>query len=53
MPLTSAYPGPLSVLVMDNAPIHHGDEILILADCFGEYLLYTSTICVPMKLFYC
>ena len=34
MPLTSAYPGPLSVLIMDNAHIHHGDKILVLADCF-------------------
>ena len=24
MPLTSAYPGPLSMLIMDNARIHHG-----------------------------
>jgi hypothetical protein len=37
MPLCSAYPGPLSVLVMDNARIHHGDEILELADRFGEF----------------
>jgi transposase len=35
MPLCSPYPGPLSVLVMDNATIHHGDEILELADRFG------------------
>ena len=27
---------PLSVLVMDNACIHHGDEILELADQFGK-----------------
>ena len=38
MPLCSAYPGPLSVLVMDNARIHHGDEILELADRFGEFI---------------
>jgi hypothetical protein len=37
MPLCSAYPGPLSVLVMDNAHIHHGDGILELADRFGEF----------------
>ena len=37
MPLCSAYPGPLSVLIMDNARIHHGDEILELADRFGEF----------------
>ena len=41
MLLMTPYPGPLSVLVMDNAHIHHGDEILELADCFSiriEYL---------------
>lgn len=36
MPLCTAYPGPLSVLVMDNARIHHGEEILELADRFGN-----------------
>jgi len=36
MPLTSAYPGPLSVLIMDNAHIHHSNEILVLADCFSQ-----------------
>lgn len=36
MPLTSPYPGPLSVLIMDNARIHHSNEILELADRFGE-----------------
>jgi transposase len=35
MPICTAYPGPLSVLVMDNAKIHHGDAILELADRFG------------------
>ena len=41
MPLCTAYPGPLSVLVMDNARIHHGDEILELADRFGEVSLWS------------
>lgn len=36
MPICSAYPGPLSVLVMDNAKIHHGNDILELADRFGK-----------------
>ena len=45
MPITSAYPGPLSVLIMDNARIHHGDEILVLADRFGEYQSVSSNIC--------
>jgi transposase len=35
MPLTSAFPGPLSVLVLDNTRIHHGEEILELAERFG------------------
>lgn len=36
MPKCTAYPGPLSVLVMDNASIHHGYEILELVDRFGR-----------------
>ena len=35
MPLCAPFPGILSVLVMDNARIHHGAEILELAECFG------------------
>ena len=35
MPLCSPFPGPLSVLVMDNARVHHGAGILELAECFG------------------
>lgn len=38
MPLCSPFPGPLSVLVMDNARIHHGYEITQIADRFGMYL---------------
>jgi hypothetical protein len=37
LPLCSAYPGPLSVLVMDNARIHHGPEVLELCTRFGMY----------------
>jgi len=42
MPLTTPYPGRLSVLVMDNAHIHHGSEILELAERFGtiDSILY-------------
>jgi transposase len=40
MPLCSPYPGPLSVLVLDNARIHHNDEILTLADRFGVRIEY-------------
>jgi transposase len=42
LPKCSAYPSPCSVLVLNNATIHHGDKILILTDHFGmriEYLL--------------
>lgn len=35
MPLCTPFPGTLSVLVMDNARIHHGAEILELAERFG------------------
>ncbi|OJA14533.1 hypothetical protein AZE42_13964, partial [Rhizopogon vesiculosus] len=35
LPKCSAYPGPLNVLVMDNAKIHHGAEVLELIDRFG------------------
>ncbi|KAJ6572951.1 hypothetical protein B0H10DRAFT_1927840 [Mycena sp. CBHHK59/15] len=36
LPLCSPYPGPSSVLVMDNARIHHGEEIIELCDRFGQ-----------------
>src|ERR1700678_4047208 len=39
MPLTLPYPGRLSVLVMDNARIHHGAEILELAGRFGAHTI--------------
>ena len=35
MPLCALFPVNLSVLVMDNARIHHGAKILELAECFG------------------
>jgi hypothetical protein len=41
LPLCSPYPGPLSVLIMDNDRIHHGEEILALCDRFGaDYSCY-------------
>jgi len=39
--MSSPFPGKLSVLVMDNACIHHGDQILELCECFGEYACYS------------
>ena len=38
MPLCSPFPGNLSVLVMDNARIHHGAEILELAERFHRFI---------------
>ena len=35
LPKCSAFPGPLSVLVMDNASIHPGDKIVELIESFG------------------
>ena len=40
MPMCIAYPGPLSVLVLDNAKIHHNAEILALADHFSVCIEY-------------
>nr|GAT53351.1 transposase domain-containing protein [Mycena chlorophos] len=40
MPLTTPFPGPLSVLVMDNAKIHHGDAIRDLANQYGVRIEY-------------
>lgn len=37
MPLTTPYPGPRSVLIMDNARIHHGEEIEDLVHGFGMW----------------
>jgi hypothetical protein len=40
MPLCSPYPGPLSILVLNNARIHHNDDILALTDHFGILIEY-------------
>jgi len=37
MLLSSPFPGVLSVLVMDNACIHHGEGILELLEQFGAH----------------
>jgi hypothetical protein len=36
LPKYTPYPGPLSVLVIDNAKIHYSNEVLELIDRFGE-----------------
>jgi transposase len=35
LPKCSAFPGPLSILIMDNAKIHHREEIVDLIEGFG------------------
>ena len=35
LPLCSPFPGPLNILVMDNACIHCGDEIIELVEHYG------------------
>lgn len=51
MPLCSPFPGYLSVLVMDNARIHHGEGILELAELFR---LFISSITLQVELnFHC
>ncbi|KIO03989.1 hypothetical protein M404DRAFT_144226 [Pisolithus tinctorius Marx 270] len=32
MPFTNPYPGPCSVIIMDNCRIHHGEEIRKLVE---------------------
>ena len=39
IPLCSPFPGPLSVLVMDNARIHHVPGVRELLDAYGMSLL--------------
>jgi hypothetical protein len=34
--MCSPYPGPLSVLVMDNAKIHHGEDVAELIEAYGK-----------------
>ena len=40
LPLCSPFPGPLSVLIMDNTCIHHGDRIIELLECYGMSWFY-------------
>lgn len=48
MPLCTAYPGPLSVLIMDNARIHHGEQIIELADRFGNFFPVSACYITPI-----
>ncbi|KAE9399159.1 hypothetical protein BT96DRAFT_772606, partial [Gymnopus androsaceus JB14] len=35
MPLTNPYPGPRSIIIMDNCSIHHGEEVRELVEDHG------------------
>ena len=51
LPKCSAYPGPLSVLVMDNAKIHHGADVTELCDQFSESWFHVlSWLCADSHL---
>jgi transposase len=40
MPLMNPFPAPRSILVMDNAPIHHGGRIEEICAAAGVLLIY-------------
>jgi transposase len=40
MPLMDSFPGPQSILVMDNAPVHHGGRVEQICAAAGVLLIY-------------
>jgi len=53
LPLCTPFPGYLSVLIMDNAHIHHGKEILELMQRFGNTMALTLEIICLLLNFRC
>jgi len=49
LPLCSPFPGPLSVLVIDNTRIHHGNEIIELLSQYGMLDFLTAIIDPPLQ----
>ncbi len=43
MPLTGPFPGPRSVLVMDNARIHHAQKVKELVENHGLWITHLNT----------
>jgi hypothetical protein len=49
MPFTNPYPGPRSVLIMDNCRIHHGEQIhQLVKDGNHKFPFQTSIIDTDM-----
>jgi DDE superfamily endonuclease len=46
IPLTNPYPGPRSVLILDNCRIHHGEEIRkLVEDDTGTFTVHFICCC--------
>jgi transposase len=43
LPLTTPFPGPKSVLLLDNARIHHSEEVTSLVHSYGMYIQSSSS----------
>ena len=48
--MSTPYPGPRSVLVLDNARIHHSDEIEALVRGYGEQFIHSSVVVHSLEL---
>jgi transposase len=48
LPLMTPFPGPLSVIILNNAPIHHTQEIYDTFDCWGKSLLAAYHPCISV-----
>lgn len=44
MPLTNPYPGPRSVLVLDNCNIHHAEEVRALVEDEGREFYHLESL---------
>jgi len=53
LPKCTAFPGPMSVLIMDNTKIHHGDDVTDLVEAFGEHFICLSAIFLNLTTFRC
>jgi len=42
LPLTNPFPGPRSVLLLDNARIHHLEDVTNLVHSFGKHYTFNN-----------